>query len=628
MKKLCNVLLLLLVTMTALAQQKITVTGKIVDTTGEPMIGVNITVKDVPGLGTITDVNGKYSLKVEPFQKLVYSYIGFKKVEILVKDQKVINLTMEEDLGTELDMVVVTGMGTQKKLTVTGAVTNADVKDLKKFHSSDLSSSLAGNIPGIITQQTSGQPGKNTSEFWIRGISTFGAGSSALILVDGFERNNLNEINIEDIASFTVLKDASATAIYGSKGANGVVLITTKRGEAGKINIDAKLETSYNTRTITPEFVDGITYAQLMNEALVTRNRGVAYQPEELELFRTQIDPDFYPNVDWKDVILKDGASSYRANLNLKGGGNTARYYVSASYTEDQGMYKSDKMLKDDYDTNANYKRWTYRMNIDIDITRTTLLKLGIGGNLAKRNSPGLGDDGLWGMLFGYNPIATPIYYSNGFTPISHRDADNKLNPWVASTQTGYNEDWQNNVQTNITLEQKLDFITKGMKFVGRFGFDTDNANWIHHRRRPALYKANGRKPETGEIIFDKMFEPLDMFQESGGNGKRREFIDLLLSWDRGWKGHNVGGTLRYTQDSEKHTVDVGSDLKESVARQNLGLAGRFTYNYNYRYFFDFNFGYNGSENFAPGHQFGFFPHTPWLGTWPKRSSLRRKCLG
>lgn len=409
--------------------------------------------------------------------------------------------------------------------------------------------------------------------------------------------------------TITVLKDASATAIYGSKGANGVVLITTKRGKAGKINIDAKVETSYNTRTITPEFVDGLSYASLMNEALVTRNLGMAYQPEELELFRTQMDPDFYPNVDWMDLILKNGAWSYRANLNMNGGGNTARYFVSASYTEDQGMYNTDQTLRDDYDTNANYKKWNYRMNVDIDITKSTLLKLGIAGSLAKRNSPGLADNEmLWGMLFGYNPIATPVYYSNGYAPISHRDNVNKLNPWVASTQTGYNEDWQNNVQTNVTLEQNFDFITKGLKFVGRFGYDTDNSNWINRHRQPDLYKANGRRQETGEIIYEKMFSAYDMTQSSGSSGKRREFLDLLLSWERAFGNHHGGVTFRYTQDSEKRTVDIGTDIKNGVSKRNQGLAGRFTYNWNYRYFVDFNFGYTGSENFAPGNQFGFFP--------------------
>lgn len=555
-------LLVAVVPLTILAQQKITVGGIVTDTQGEPMIGVNITVKDVAGLGTITDINGQFIIKVEPYHRLLFSYIGYDNVEVLVKEQRTVNVTMKESEASKLDEVVVTGMGTQKKLTVTGAVTNVDVGELKRFPTSNISNALAGNVPGIIAQQTSGQPGKNTSEFWIRGISTFGASSSAYILVDGFERSSLDEINIEDIESFTVLKDASATAIYGSKGANGVVLITTKRGKAGKINIDAKVETSYNTRTITPKFVDGLTYAGLMNEALVTRNKGVAYQPEELELFRTQMDPDFYPNVDWLDLILKNGAWSYRANLNMHGGGNTARYYVSASYTEDQGMYKTDETLRKDYNTNANYKRWNYRMNVDIDITKSTILKLGVAGSLAKRNSPGLGDDTLWGMLFGYNSIASPVYYSNGYTPISHRDNVNKLNPWVASTQTGYNENWDNNLQTNVTLEQKLDFITKGLKFIGRFGYDTDNSNWINRHRQPDLYKANGRDQTTGEIIFDKMFSAYDMQQSSGSSGKRREFLDLLLSWDRSVDNHHGGVTFRYTQDSEKRTVDIGSDIK------------------------------------------------------------------
>lgn len=589
------------------AQESITVTGTVTDTKGEPMIGVNITVKDVPGLGTITDIDGQYRIKMDAYNRLIFTYIGFESVEVQVKDQRVVDVEMVEAEASVLDELVVTGMGTQKKITVTGAVTNVDVGSLKRYSSSNLSNTLAGNVPGIIARQTSGQPGKNTSEFWIRGISTFGASNSAYILVDGFERNNLDEINIEDIASFTVLKDASATAIYGSKGANGVVLITTKHGKAGKVNIDAKVETSYNTRTMTPKFVDGMTYANLINEANVTRNRGMVYQPEELDIMRMGLDPDLYPNVDWSDEILKDGAWSYRANLNLNGGGTTSRYYVSASYVEDQGMYKTDKTLKKDYDTNANYKRWNYRLNTDLDITKTTLLKVGVSGSLTKRNSPGLGDNDLWSSLFGYNAISSPVMYSDGKTPISHRSEQN-MNPWVFATQTGYNEEWSNNIQTNVTLEQNFDFITKGLRFIGRFGYDTNNGNYIRRLCQPDLYKANGRKQETGEIIYDKMYSAKDMYVISGGNGDRREFLDLLLSWSRSFTGHNVGATVRYTQDSKKQTVEVGDDIKNTVARRNQGLAGQFTYNWNYRYFADFNFGYNGSENFAVGHQFGFFP--------------------
>ena len=592
-KYLAIFLLMLVVPLTISAQQTITVTGTVTDTQDEPMIGVNITVKDVAGLGTITDINGNFSIKMEPYHRLVFSYIGYDDVEVLVKEQHTVNVKMKESEASVLDEVVVTGMGAQKKLTVPGAVTNVNVGDLKRFPTSNMSNALAGNVPGIIARQTSGQPGKSTSEFWIRGISTFGASSSAYILVDGFERSSLDELNIEDIESFTVLKDASATAIYGSKGANGVVLITTKRGKAGKINIDAKVETSYNTRTITPEFVDGLSYASLMNEALVTRNLGMAYQPEELELFRTQMDPDFYPNVDWMDLLLKEGAWQHRVNLNMNGGGNTARYFVSFSYLDEQGMYNTDSSLKGDYNTNADYRRYNYRMNTDIDITKSTLLKLGVSGYLSKRNSPGLGDSDVWGELFGYTPIRTPVLYSNGYVPAV--GTGNKTNPWVAATQTGFNENWKNTIQTNVTLEQKLDFITKNLKFVGRFGYDTYNDNTIKRHKWPEQWLAERARNEEGELVFKKISGAGNMAQESSSSGNRREFLDLTLNWNRAFKAHHPSATLKYTQDAFVKTVALGDDLKEGVSRRNQALAGRFAYNYNYRYFVDFNFGYNGS---------------------------------
>ncbi len=264
--------LLLWLPVTVFGQATVTVTGTVTDTKNEPLIGVNIVVSDVPGLGTITDVEGKYRIKMEPFHKLIFSYIGYDKQEILVKEQRQIDVQMKESESSVIDEVVITGTGAQKKMTVTGAITTVKLDELKSNTSTSIVNSLAGNVAGIMSMQTSGQPGRNVSEFWIRGISTFGAGQGAYVLVDGFERD-LTELNIEDIASFSVLKDASATAIYGSKGANGVVLITTKHGRAGKINIDAKVETSYNTRTITPDFVDGFTYANLMNEARITRNQ-------------------------------------------------------------------------------------------------------------------------------------------------------------------------------------------------------------------------------------------------------------------------------------------------------------------------------------------------------------------
>ncbi|MDR1666822.1 MAG: TonB-dependent receptor [Bacteroidales bacterium] len=585
--------------------QSIEITGVIVDESG-PLPGANISVKDVPGLGSSSDINGKYKIKVAKYQTLVFSYVGYETQEIPIIDQREINVTMKESESNVIDEVVITATGAQRKLTVTGAITTVEIGELKSNPSSSISNALAGNVAGVMAWTTSGQPGKNISEFWIRGISTFGAGTSAYVLVDGFERD-LNDLNIEDIEAISVLKDASATAIYGSKGANGVVLVTTKRGKDSKITITAKGETTYNTRTRTPEFVDGLTYANLLNEARITRNQEPMYQPEELEILRRDLDPDLYPNVDWMDMLLKEGAMSYRFNLNLSGGGNITRYFVSGSYVEEQGMYNSDTSLREDYDTNANYKRWNYRMNADINVTKTTLVKVGISGSLAKRNSPGLGDADLWGEMFGYSAIRTPVLYSNGYVPAV--GTGNQTNPWVAATQTGFNENWTNKIQTNISLEQDLDFITKGLKFTGRFGYDTNNENAIQRRKWPEQYRAERARDINGNLVFTKIANASTMFQNSSSSGNRREFFDLVLNWNRKLFGeHNFGATAKYTRDSFIKTQGLGTDLKNGVSERNQGLAGRVTYNWHHRYFVDYNFGYTGSENFATGHQYGFFP--------------------
>ena len=598
-------MLLLGLSTSALAQESIVVTGVVTDTNKEPMIGVNVSISNIPGLGAITDLNGKYSIKMPPYHKLVFTYIGFEKVEVLVKEQRTVNVTMKEASAREIDEVVITGTGAQKKLTVTGAITNVDVDVLKANPSGSMANALAGNVPGILAMQTSGKPG-SVSEFWIRGISTFGASNSALVLVDGFERS-LDEINVEDVESFSVLKDASATAIYGSKGANGVVLITTKHGKAGKINISAKAETFYNMLTQVPDFVDGYTYASMANEAKITRNLEPLYKADELEIFRLGLDPDLYPNVNWIDELLRKGSWSTRATLSMNGGGNTARYYVSGSYLDQQGMYKVDKALKD-YNTNANFRRWNYRMNVDIDITKSTLLKVGVSGSLQKANDSGVGSDAIWTALMGYNAIMVPKLYSNGYVPAYGNDNGDRFNPWVQATMTGYRENWKNNIQTNVTLEQKLDFITKGLRFVGRFGYDTENNNWINRRKWPEQWKAKRFRATDGTLDYDRVAEERKMFQESGSDGLRNEFFEAELHYSRGFKHHHLGGTLKYNQSSKIKTVGLGDDLKQGIARRNQGWAGRFTYNWNYRYFIDFNFGYTGSENFAAGHRFGFFP--------------------
>ena len=581
------------------------VIGKVTDASGMPLIGVNISVKNMSGLGVITDADGNYKIKIAPYSTLIYSYIGMVTKEILIKeDMKKVNVTLEESTQTVIDEVVITGTGAQKKVTVTGAVSGVNV-ELLKTPTTGIVNALAGNVPGIMAMQTSGQPGKNVSEFWIRGISTFGASNSALVLVDGFERD-FDEINVEDIESFSVLKDASATAIYGSRGANGVILITTKHGKAGKVDIKAKVQSSYNARTFTPKFVDGFTYASMLNESRVTRGLEPFYDDDDLYLFYSGMDPDLYPNVDWMDALLKDGALTHRANVDISGGGNTARYYVSMSYLNEDGMYKVDNSVKDKYDSNAKYQRWNYRLNVDVDVTKTTLLKVGVSGWLSKQNEPGCGggETQLWASLMGHNPIATPIYYTDG--KIGSSGTGDKANPWTLSTQSGYREVWNNTIQTNITLEQDLKFITEGLKFTGRFGFDTSNTNTKSHEEWPELWRAERERDTYGDVVFRKISDEKVMVHSASATGTRKEFFEAILNYNRNFGDHQVGGTLKYTQDATTNTQSV--DNYEWLDRKHQGLAGRFTYGWKYRYFIDFNFGYNGSENFAPGRQFGFFP--------------------
>ncbi len=601
--------LLLFATMSAISQNnRMTVYGKISDKeSGEPLSGVSVSVINTAGLGTFSKKDGSFSIKVEAYHKLLFSYVGYDTTQVQIVTNDTVNVLMQKSNINSMDEVVVTAVGTQKKSNVTGAITTVDMEAIGKTSpSSSIVNSFAGNVPGIMAMQTSGQPGKDISNFWIRGISTFGASNGALVLIDGFERD-INEVNIDDIKSISVLKDASATAMYGSKGANGVVLITTKHGGVGKTNINVKVETSYNTRTITPEFVDGNTYASLINEAQITRNRAPIYSPVELELFRLGLDPDLYPNVDWTNQILKDGAPTYNANLRLDGGGTTARYYVSLGFLDEKGMYKTDQAIKNDYNTNADFKRWTYRLNTDVNVTRTTVLKLGVSGSLRKRNSPGLGDNDIWGELFGYTPVRTPILYSNGYVPAV--GTGNQTNPWVAATQTGFNETWENNIQTNVTVNQDLSFITKGLKFEGSYGYDTYNSSTIERRKWPEQWRAQRLRDINGNLVFTNISGPRELEQTSSSGGSRRDFIIGLLSYNRSINNnHNIGLDARFTREANTFTQNLGTDIKMGMARKNQGIAGQAAYNWRNKYYANFNFGYTGSENFASGHQYGLFP--------------------
>ena len=601
-------------------EKTIEVTGTVTDENGEPLIGVSVMPKDEAGLGAVTNAEGVYKIKIPAYTRLVFNYIGMEQQEVLIKEQTTANIKMKTKEDNVIDEVVVTGTGTQKKITLTGAVTTVD-PELLRTPTASLSNSFAGVVPGVFARQTTGNPGDNVSEFWIRGISTFGAGSSALVLVDGFERD-LNDINVEDIETFTVLKDASTTAIYGSRGANGVVLITTKRGRDGKTRINGKVEYSYNTRTKTPEFVDGSTYARMMNEALESRNMSPAYSADDLYLLDNQLDPEVFPNIDWMKMLLKDGAPTFRANVDVNGGGSNARYYASVSYVEEGGMYNSDSALKD-YKTNANYHRWNYRMNFDLNLTKTTLLKIGVAGALEKQNQPGSIYNEIWESLMGYNPIATPVKYKNGRWGSQGTGGHN--NPWVLVTQYGYNQIWKNTINTTAELTQDFGFITPGLKAVVRYGYDiyTDNGNkrW----KAPEGWQAERLRDSEGELVFTKKVDEQLMIAIPYSNGQKKEYFEAELHYDRNFGLHQVGAILKYSQDgttnnSENTYVDqkdedpikqMNIDFQRTIQgidRRHQGLAGRFTYGYANRYFVDFNFGYNGSENFAAGNRFGFFP--------------------
>jgi TonB-linked SusC/RagA family outer membrane protein len=617
MKKLALFIIALFVCASAAAQTMIQVTGTVYDSDGTtPLAGVVVVVKDRPGLGEVTGVDGMYSIRTEAYTQLVFTYTGMKSQEYQLKDQnETVNITMQMAEENVLDDVIVTATGTERRVSVTGAVASVSMKDIN-VPVNNLSNALAGNVPGLMAMQRSGQPGENTSEFWVRGISTFGGSSAAMVMVDGFERS-LDELNIEDIESFSVLKDASATAIYGSRGANGVILITTKRGVEGKVNVNAKAEYTYSTRTSTPEFVDGVTYAEMANEARTTRNQLPAFEDYELRMLREKLDPDIYPNTDWSDLLLKKGAPTYRGAINVSGGGATARYYLSGSYLNEGGMYKTDKSLND-YNTNADYSRYNYRLNLDLNITKTTVVSVGIGGSLEKKSHGGFNESQIWDALFGYNPVSVPVMYSNGYAPVqntlyldNYEGSPVRLyipNVWVTATQTGYSESWTNKIESNITLNQDLKFITEGLKFTARFAFDTNNTNTIRRRKMPELWTAERSRDANGNVVYNRVSQEILMFQTSEATGERKDFFEAQLDYNKQLGRHTIGGILKYTQDNFVNTANVGDDVLQGIAKRHQGLAGNVKYQYGNRYFADFNFGYNGSENFAKGHQFGFFP--------------------
>lgn len=610
MKNIQQYIVLLLMAMLLVPQslqaqedKKLIIKGVVEDALG-PIIGASVVAKNQPGVGAITDLDGRFSLKVGAYDVLQITFVGYQPVEIPVlsiKDKNNLKVTMKEDNQT-IDEVVVTASGVQKKKTLTGAITNVELKQLNA-PGANLSNSLAGVVPGIIAMQSSGEPGENMSQFWIRGMSTFGAKSGALILVDGVERS-FNEIPVEDIESFSVLKDASATAIYGQRGANGVVLITTKRGEKGKVKINVKAGFDWNTPVKVPEYASGYDWARLANEALVGRYENPLYTNEELDIIQHGLDPDLYPNIDWRDLMLKKGAPSYYANISFSGGSDNVRYFVTGRYTGENGRYRTSSS-ENKYNTNSTYERWNYRANVDMNLTRTTVLSVGVGGWLVNRTSPSSSSGDIWQSFASYTPVTAPRKWSTGQWPI----VSGMTTPEYQMTQTGYRTIWENKMETNVGLEQDLSFITKGLKFNGVFAFDTYNKNTIVREKGEELWSAESLRDGNGNLVLKREANAKAMSQAKTVEGDKRYYLQASLDYSRLFaEKHRVGAFAMVYQQETSDVNFAEDDLMASIPHRTLAYSGRFTYAYKDKYLTEFNWGYTGSENFEKGKQFGFFP--------------------
>lgn len=610
MKNIQQYIVLLLMAMLLVPQslqaqedKKLIIKGVVEDALG-PIIGASVVAKNQPGVGAITDLDGRFSLKVGAYDVLQITFVGYQPVEIPVlsiKDKNNLKVIMKEDNQT-IDEVVVTASGVQKKKTLTGAITNVELKQLNA-PGANLSNSLAGVVPGIIAMQSSGEPGENMSQFWIRGMSTFGAKSGALILVDGVERS-FNEIPVEDIESFSVLKDASATAIYGQRGANGVVLITTKRGEKGKVKINVKAGFDWNTPVKVPEYASGYDWARLANEALVGRYENPLYTNEELDIIQHGLDPDLYPNIDWRDLMLKKGAPSYYANISFSGGSDNVRYFVTGRYTGENGRYRTSSS-ENKYNTNSTYERWNYRANVDMNLTRTTVLSVGVGGWLVNRTSPSSSSGDIWQSFASYTPVTAPRKWSTGQWPI----VSDMTTPEYQMTQTGYRTIWENKMETNVGLEQDLSFITRGLKFNGVFAFDTYNKNTIVREKGEELWSAESLRDGNGNLVLKREANAKAMSQAKTVEGDKRYYLQASLDYSRLFaEKHRVGAFAMVYQQETSDVNFAEDDLMASIPHRTLAYSGRFTYAYKDKYLTEFNWGYTGSENFEKGKQFGFFP--------------------
>lgn len=586
-------------------QKKHKISGLVTDTDGNPVIGATVTVSGTTN-GVVTDMEGRYTINAAEGEKLIFRFIGFNQEERTVKKEAVINVRMME-ASVGLEDVVVIGYGQQKKESVVSSINTISAAQLSMPQRS-LKNSVAGQIAGVIAIQRSGEPGNDDAAFWIRGQSSYAGGTSPLVLVDGVPRS-MSDIDVDEIETFSVLKDAAATAVYGAEGANGVVLITSKRGKAAKTAVSFNAQYSIVSPTRMPELLPSYEYLSLYNEGL-WNNAGNpevfkgTYTDEVLEKYRTGVDPDLYPNVNWMD-LLKTTTHNQRYTLNFRGGSEKTKFFVSTAYYSEDGIFKSNPI--EQYDANIGLQRFNLRSNVDMTLSPTTKMAVDMSGQYKMRNAPGTSSDAIFSALTLFPTHLIPMYYSDGTSSDHKLAADGRYNPYNLMNHTGYSKEWQAYIQTKVTLEQQLDFITKGLSVKGSVSFDADFASTTKRTKAAHTFFAKGRDDE-GEIIYEEINvgSALSNPTYSASSGTKKIYIEGSFNYKQTFaQKHDVTGLLLYMQ---KETQSQKVDGLALLPYRKQSLVARATYGYDNRYMLEGSFGATGSENFISGHRWGIFP--------------------
>ena len=597
---------------------EMTVAGTVISSAdNQPIVGANIYVEGT-NVGTTTDAGGNYKLTVPASAKTVtVSFLGYDTKKISVRDIHLFKLITLADASNKLEDVVVVGFGVQKKESLVGAVQSVKPSDLQTS-SSNLSTSFSGKIAGVIAVQKSGEPGADGANFWIRGISTFGSGQSPLLILDGVEITNqmLNNIPPETIESFSVLKDATATALYGSRGANGVMIITTKNGrDSEKMTINLRAEFGASAPTRVPKVADGITYMETFNVARTTRGEKPYYSNEKIMGTKLGLDPYVYPNVDWYDMLFKDCTFNQNFNFNMTGGAKKIDYFLNASVYNENGIMRKPEASK--FDTNINAQKYLFQANVSADATKTTRVSLKMNTQLHYRHAPIQSVSDLFayamtGMPCEF-PATLPGEESDTFVRFGTNNAWNSgffTNPY-AQLCRGYGDQFRGHFTSALTVNQNLDFITKGLSATGMATFYNRVYSAVYRSFTPFMYQLTDYNiDEAGNYSYTSNSTNTGttyLGTTRGKDGYRELAFQAKIDYARTFGKHDVGATIVYMQKERNMNISDEQEYAALPYRQQ-GLAGRVTYGFDKRYLFEANFGYNGSENFAAGKRFGFFP--------------------